>query len=64
MRGGLILEKRDFTLGALYRLGLERGFGRQALVYLMMRRAGVSEQTAKQLAGHWLASYATQRKSA
>lgn len=44
----------NIRLGALYRIGAARGFGRETLAKLMVTRAGLKHKAAEQLAEHWL----------
>jgi hypothetical protein len=48
------LLKQDFTLGALYRIGADRGFSREILTRLMIERVGLKQKPAEQLAAHWM----------
>lgn len=54
---------QDVRLGALYRIGAARRFDRETLVRLMVERARMTPDKARQLAGHWLTTerYRTQR---
>lgn len=64
LTGPAYLEKRDWQLGALYRLGRRRGFDRQTIAAVMRDRIGMAAVAAATLARHWDGPLAADRKRA
>lgn len=59
----MTLTKADYLLGAMYRVGWRKNCTRDQLVSMMTSfDTGLNETKAKQLAEHWLCSYAAARR--
>lgn len=50
------LAKEDFTIGAIYRIGVRRRLNRETLARLLIDRAKMHSTKAEQLVAHWLTS--------
>lgn len=46
-------DKQTWIIGAIERMAVRQGIERSTVESLLVQRAGLSERTAKQLAGHW-----------
>lgn len=50
MRG---LSRQDFIIGAIDRIAVRKGIGRDAVRELMVSRAGLTRNAADNLSAHW-----------
>lgn len=54
--------KQDWVIPAIHRLMRKHGFDRALTVFLLQKRAKLSEATARALASHWEKSFASQAR--